>query len=82
MRPHGSSGQFFLFGWKDIIETKFQAKNEVSWPCGSLKLHTSHLMCFNKFDILQILCSPLFPEWVHLEANAFGVRTLSWVPSK
>ena len=49
MRPHGSSGQFFWFGWKDIIETKFQAKNEVNWPCISLKLDTSNFMCFNRF---------------------------------
>ena len=36
----------------------------------------------NKLDIPEILCSPLYPEWVDLKANPFGVQTLSWVPSK
>ena len=79
--PRGLGVNYFFCECKDNNKSNFVTKFRMNW---ARITQTRHITCFgpiNKIDNPQILCSPLFPEGVHLGRNALGVQSFSLVPS-
>ena len=57
---------FFHSGSLNIIESELLTKFQVIWTRIRENIDFTIFDQINKFDKPQILCSPLFPEWVDL----------------
>ena len=76
-RVTGVTGIFFLFLCWDIVISDLHANFYEICTSSSRDIDIPCLGSINKLNIREFLCSPLYPEWVNLRANPFGVQTLS-----
>ena len=65
----------------NIIKSELLTKFQVIWTRIRENIDFTIFDQINKFDKPQILCSPLFPEWVDLRTNASGFMIATLVPS-